>query len=150
MLFPKKITFMLEGTPATARAPLPQIGDALQKPPRIAIKAGGRILFLDPAEIVTVEAQGNYVVLQRLSGVALVLRVSLSVAARKLLPYGFVRIHRSALINAAFVEEIRPCATGDFILRIKGGQEFQVSRTFKRNLHTITPLWLGTDGFSDG
>jgi DNA-binding LytR/AlgR family response regulator len=141
---------MLESPAATALSPLAQIAAALPNRPRIAIKANGRILFLDPAEIVTVEAHGNYVLLHRLSGAALLLRVSLSSAAEKLLPYGFVRIHRSALINAAFVEEIQPWTTGDFILRIKGGKEFHVSRTFKKNLHSITPLWLGTDGFPDG
>lgn len=140
---------MLETRPATVLPHLAQAGAPLPSPPRIAIKASGRILFLDPAEIVTVEAQRNYVLVYRMSGSDLLLRESLSAAAEKLLPYGFLRIHRSAVINAVFVEEIHACTTGDFILRIKGGKEFHVSRTFKKNLRYITPLWLGTDGFSD-
>jgi|SRR5580658_2054058 two-component system, LytTR family, response regulator len=139
---------MLENTPTPTLAPLPQLEAADHSPQRIAIKAGGRILFLDPAEIVRVEAQRNHVLLHRLSGTALLLRVSMSSAAEKLLPYGFARIHRSVLINVAFVEEIRPWTTGDFIIRIKGGKDFHVSRTFKKNLHCITPLWLGTAGFA--
>jgi DNA-binding LytR/AlgR family response regulator len=116
-------------------------------PYRIAIKAEGKILFVDPAEVVTVEAQGNYVLLQRMSGSGFLLRQSLSVVAEKLLPYGFVRIHRSALVNAAYVEEIHTWTTGEYVLRVQGGKEFPVSRTFRKNLHSITPLWLGTDGF---
>ncbi len=115
-------------------------------PPRIAIKAKGRILFIDPADVVTVEAQGNYVLLRRMSGTDL-LRESMSAVAEKLRPYGFVRIHRSVLINASFVEEIHPWTTGEYVLRIKGGKEFNVSRTYKKNLHSIAPLWFGTDGF---
>jgi DNA-binding LytR/AlgR family response regulator len=139
---------MLENTPTPTLEPLPQLEAASDPPYRIAIKAGGRILFLDPAEIVRMEAQRNHVLLHRLSGNALLLRVSMSSAAEKLLPYGFVRIHRSVLINVAFVEEIRPYTTGDFIIRIKGGKDFHVSRTFKKNLHCITTLWLGTAGFA--
>ncbi|HKN61157.1 MAG TPA: LytTR family DNA-binding domain-containing protein [Candidatus Acidoferrales bacterium] len=128
---------------------LPQIEGLLTKPCRIAIKAKGRILFIDPAEVATVEAQGNYVLLQRKSGSDL-LRESISTIAEKLRPYGFVRIHRSVLINASFVEEIEPWATGEYVLRIRGGKEFTVSRTYKKNLHSITPLWFGTDGFRAG
>jgi DNA-binding LytR/AlgR family response regulator len=125
---------------------LPQVEGMLRMPPRIAIKAKGRILFIDPADVVTVEAQGNYVLLRRMSGTDL-LRESMSAVAEKLRPYGFVRIHRSVLINASFVEEIHPWTTGEYVLRIKGGKEFNVSRTYKKNLHSIAPLWFGTDGF---
>ena len=116
-------------------------------PSRIAVKAEGKILFIDPAEVAAVEAQGNYVLLLRMSGSAFLLRQSLSVVADKLLAYGFVRIHRSTLVNAAYVEEIYTRTTGEYVLRIQGGKEFPVSRRFRRDLHAITPLWLGTDGF---
>lgn len=115
-------------------------------PSRIAIKAKGRMLFIDPADVVAVEAQGNYVLFRRTSGSEL-LRESMSAVAEKLRSYGFVRIHRSVLINASFVEEIHPWTAGEYVLCIKGGQEFNVSRTYKKNLHSITPLWFGTDGF---
>jgi two-component system LytT family response regulator len=76
------------------------------------------------------------------------LRESLSVAAEKLLPYGFVRVHRSALINDTFVVEIEPWTTGEYVVRIKGGKEFHASRSYRRNLHSLASLWLGTHGFS--
>jgi DNA-binding LytR/AlgR family response regulator len=132
---------MLENTAPSILAPLPRMESPRTNPSRIAIKANRRILFIDPTEVVTVEVQ-------RLSGPAFLLRQSISAVAEKLLPYGFVRIHRSALVNSAFVEEIRPLTTGESVVRIKGGKEFHVSRTFRKNLHSITPLWLGTDGFA--
>src|SRR5208282_282433 len=125
---------------------LPQIEEMVTKASRIAIKVKGRILFIDPTQVVTIEAQGNYVLLRRMAGSDL-LRESISTIAEKLQPYGFVRIHRSLLINASFVEEIEPCTTGEYVLRIRGGKEFTVSRTYKKNLHSITPLWFGTDSF---
>ncbi len=137
---------MYEKTLSRMHDLLPQIEGMLTRPSRIAIKAKGRILFIDPADVVTVEAQGNYVLLQRKSGSDL-LHESMSTVAEKLRPYGFVRIHRSVLINASFVEEIHPWTTGEYVLRIKGGKEFNVSRTYKKNLHSIAPLWFGTNGF---
>ncbi len=137
---------MLEKTLTQTLDMMPLIEGMLAKLSRIAIKAKGRILFIDPHEIVAVEAQGNYVLLRRKAGSDL-LRESMSAVEEKLRPYGFVRIHRSVIINASFVEEILTLAAGDYVLRVQGGIEFTVSRKYRRNLHAITPLWIGTNGF---
>jgi DNA-binding LytR/AlgR family response regulator len=117
--------------------------------PRIAFKVKGRILFINPGDVVAVQSEGNYVWLRRES-VSHLLRESLSVVAQKLEPHGFIRIHRSVLVNASFVEEIRPYPTGEYGLRVKGGQEYTVTRTYKRNLKFLAAFWLGTGAlFSD-
>jgi two-component system LytT family response regulator len=113
---------------------------------RIAIKGSGRILFIAPDEVTAVQAQGNYVLLQRAAGSDL-LRESISVMAEKLEPYGFIRIHRSTLVNATLVEEIRPRLTGEYRLRVKGGKEYTVTRTYKKNLKSLAEFWIGTDNF---
>jgi DNA-binding LytR/AlgR family response regulator len=118
----------------------------LGKRARIAIKAKGRILFIDPDEIAAVEARGNYILVQRQCGSEL-LRESMSTVEGKLRAYGFVRIHRSVIVNASFVEEILTLGSGDNVVRIKGGKEFTVSRTYKKNLLAITPLWIGSTSF---
>src|ERR1700688_2259529 len=114
--------------------------------PRIAIQAKGRILFINPGEVVAVQAEGNYVLLQRESG-SYFLRESISEVAEKLKPYGFIRIHRSVLVNASFVEEIRPQMTGEYGLRVKGGREYTVTRTYKRNLKSLADFWIGGGTF---
>ncbi len=113
---------------------------------KIAIKAKGRILFINPADIVAVQAEGNYVLLQRDSG-SYLLRESISEMADKLKAYGFIRIHRSVLVNSAFVEEIKPYPTGEYGLRAKGGKEYTVTRTYKKNLKSLAEFWIGTDTF---
>jgi two-component system LytT family response regulator len=120
---------------------LPHLESLVTKATRTAIKAKGNILFVDPADIVFIEAQGNYVLLQRLSG-SYLLRESISTLAQKLEPYGFIRIHRSVLVNVTYVEEIHPWSTGEYVLRIKGGKELTVSRTYKKNLKLIVPCWV--------
>jgi DNA-binding LytR/AlgR family response regulator len=125
---------------------LPQLETLLSKPTKIAIKTKGRILFVDPADVVIVEAQGNYVLLQRQSG-SYLLRESISTMTEKLKPYGFIRIHRSMLVNSSYVEEIQPWTTGEYALRLKGGKEYTVSRTYKNNLRSLARFWVGTESF---
>jgi two-component system LytT family response regulator len=114
---------------------------------KVAIKAKGRILFIDPTEVAIIRAEGNYVLLEKRSG-SYLLREPLSILAEKLKPHGFIRIHRSVLVNTSFVEEIRPWPTGEYVLVIEGGQELTVSRMYKNNLRSIAHLWIGTDAFS--
>ena len=109
---------------------------------RIAIKVKGRVLLIDPSEIVAVQAEGNYVMLQRATD-SYVLRESISVVAEKLKLYGFIQIHRSILVNTSFVEEIKPYLTGEYGLRIKGGREYRVTRTYKKNLKSLAESWIG-------
>jgi two-component system LytT family response regulator len=113
---------------------------------RIAIRAGKRIVFIDSADIIAVEAEGHYVLLQHKSS-GYLLRESISTMEEKLSLFGFVRIHRSSLVNVAFVEEIQPLPTGEYVLRVRGGKKYIVTRTYKKNLHLLAESWIGTNGF---
>ncbi len=113
---------------------------------RVAIKVRGNILFIHLGDVVSVLAQGNYVLLQRATD-SYLLHEPISVVAEKLGPYGLIRIHRSVLVNAAFVEGIRPYSTGEYGLQIKGGKEYTVTRTYKKNLKSLAEFWIGTGAF---
>jgi len=128
-----------------ATAPLVQML-ARQICVRIAIKTKGRILLIDPADIITVEAKGNYVLLRH-TLCSHMLRESISTIEEKLIPHGFVRIHRSVLVNSAFVVELQPWSTGEYILLVKGGARYKVTRTYKKNLQLLAESWIGTNGF---
>jgi DNA-binding LytR/AlgR family response regulator len=112
--------------------------------PRIAFKAKGTILLLNLFDIVAVQAEGNYVSLQYRPHPYLV-HESLSSMANKLEPYGFIRIHRSVVVNISAVEEIQPLPTGEYRLRVRGGMEYLVTRTYKHNLRDLAQLWVGTE-----
>jgi len=119
------------------------------KSAKIAVKAKGKIHLLNPARILAAEAHNNYVLLQQLED-SHMLREQISVLADKLLPFGFIRIHRSVLVNALHVEELEPLLTGAYLLRMKGGREYSVTRTYKRNLQLLARTWIGLDGlFAD-
>jgi DNA-binding LytR/AlgR family response regulator len=117
---------------------------AKRQAPRIAFKSKGSILLLDLADILAVQAEGNYVSLRHRTNAYLV-HESLSSMAEKLKPYGFVRIHRSVVVNISAVEEIQPLPTGEYRLRVKGGKEYLVTRTYKLNLKDLAQLWVGSE-----
>lgn len=117
-----------------------------QRSSKIGIKTNGRILFIDPRDVLAIEAEGNYVLLRREKGSDL-LRESISRVAEKLKPFGFVRIHRSVLVNASFVQDIRPCPTGEYQLRLRDGREYTVTRTYRENLSGLAAYWIGTGTF---
>jgi LytTr DNA-binding domain len=133
-----------DGTAEIAEKAPEQRRSSRSETSRIAINKKGRILFINPSDVLTVVGQGNYVLLQCESNLCR-LRESMSAMAEKLEPYGFVRIHRSVLVNKSWVEEIRPYTPGLYLLRLQGGKEFTVTRTYKKNLKSLAELWLGND-----
>ena len=111
---------------------------------RIAIKAKGRVLFVDPMDVVVARAQGNYVALAHKSGSYLV-RETMATAEQKLTPLGFVRIHRSILVNTTLVKDLRRDNTGTYVLRTTDGKEHPVGRSYRANLKVIARSWLGVE-----
>ncbi|HYL63209.1 MAG TPA: LytTR family DNA-binding domain-containing protein [Candidatus Methylomirabilis sp.] len=105
-------------------------------------------MLINPADILAVEAEGNYVLMRHRND-SYSLREPISNLAEKLKDYGFVRVHRSVLVNSSCVEEIHPGPTGEHTLRIIGGKEYTVSRTYKHNLKWLAQSWIGTDSFVD-
>jgi DNA-binding LytR/AlgR family response regulator len=118
------------------------------KPIKIAIKTKGKILLIHPGDILAVEAEGNYVLLRGARD-SYLLRESISTMAEKLEAYGFIRIHRSVLVNASSVEEIQSGTSGEYMLRIVGGKQYMVSRTYKNNLKSLAHAWIGTHTFAE-
>jgi two-component system LytT family response regulator len=91
-----------------------------------------------------VQAEGNYVSLRHQRNPYLV-HESLSSMAEKLKPCGFIRIHRSVIVNISAVEEIQPLPTGEYRLRLKGGKEYLETRKYKHNLRDLAQLWVGSE-----
>jgi DNA-binding LytR/AlgR family response regulator len=113
---------------------------------RVAIKVRGKILFINLNDVVAVQAKGKCVLLQQKAS-SYLLRESVSVVAKRLETRGFIRIHRSALVNTSFVEEIRSLSTGEYCLRVEGGKEYTVTRTYRKDLKSLAEFWIGTGSF---
>ena len=65
--------------------------------------------------------------------------------AEKLKPYGFIRIHRSVVVNTSAVEEIQPLPTGEYRLRVKGGSNTWLCVHTKITSRDLAQLWVGSE-----
>ena len=110
---------------------------------RIAVKSKGRVVFLDPTTIHFASAEGNYFVLHLANGGAHMLRGMMSEIEEKLEPFGFIRIHRSVVINVKIVKEVQPLPSGDYLLRTTIGRDFHLTRKYKSNLARLATLSVG-------
>jgi two-component system, LytTR family, response regulator len=104
-------------------------------PPRLVLRDGGRTLLMDPESIDWVQAYGVYVRLHA-QGRHVLVRESLTELADQLEEYGFVRIHRSILVNIGRIREIRHRSHGDCAVRLHDGTELTLARTRKAALET--------------
>jgi two-component system LytT family response regulator len=117
-----------------------------QQSPRLAVKTTGRIIFLSPAEVEWIQANGNYVTLHCSNG-SHSIRGTLVEIENALDPRQFLRIHRSVIVNKDCVREVRPWPTGEYVLHLCNGKELTVTRKYKQNLARIAAQGLGRDVF---
>jgi len=112
-----------------------------EKGVRIAIQSKGRVLLLDASKLVAIEAQGNYVLLQQ-QACSHLFRKSISKVEETLVLYGFVRIHRSVVVNSAHVEEIQSTPTGEYRVHMRSGKTYNVGRRYTTNLRSLAEAWI--------
>jgi hypothetical protein len=80
---------------------------------------------------------GNYVEVHLVDGRKPMLRGTLASVETALKPHGFVRTHRSWLVNPLRVRELTAEGSGDFRVGLDGGAEAPVSRRFPQALETL-------------
>lgn len=100
---------------------------------RIPVTSDGRTRFVEVESIDWIEAEDNYVQIHA-GGARHVLRDTLVGIARRLDPDRFVRVHRSALVHATAVREVRTLFHGDLELVLRGGACVRVGRSYRSGL----------------
>ena len=106
------------------------------EPIRIAARDRGRILMVDVRDIDWVEAYGDYVRLH-VHGRGHLVRDTLTRFAARLPRDRFVRIHRSAIVNATRVRELLPRRNREFVVVLKDGTRLRLSRSFRDELQRL-------------
>ena len=100
---------------------------------RIAIKAGGRVIFLEARDIDWIEAAGVYVYLH-VGPKAHLYRATVGQLQERLDPKNFVRVHRSTIINTDRILELKPRTHGDYGIILKDRTELTLSRGYRPQL----------------
>jgi hypothetical protein len=100
---------------------------------RLELRDGGAAMFVPPAEITHIEAAGNYVEVH-MAGRSHLVRGTLAAFETRLAPRGFVRVHRSRLVNRAKIAAIKPTASGDLEIALLDGRVLAGSRRYRAGL----------------
>jgi DNA-binding LytR/AlgR family response regulator len=118
--------------PAASLPPLVRDGAAT-----FDIRDGPRTLRVPISQIAAVSSAGNYVEFNLVDCRKPLMRATLGAIESEFAPKGFVRIHRSWLVNAARVEAIEPAGSGDFTVTLAGGVKAPLSRRFREALEAL-------------
>lgn len=101
---------------------------------RIVFKSRGRILFLPVSDIRWIGAEGNYVRLSTATETHL-LRETMTHLEEKLDPRGFLRVHRSFIVNLKYVKEVRREVSGDSVVIMDSGHKVALGRSYRSVLN---------------
>jgi DNA-binding LytR/AlgR family response regulator len=80
-----------------------------------------------------VGAEGDYVRLY-VPGRSYLHRETMSAMERRLAPGEFVRIHRSTIVRAARIRELRALPNGEYVVVLRDGTELRASRSYADRL----------------
>jgi two-component system LytT family response regulator len=110
-------------------------GNAPQPLERFVVRGGGRLVFVPVDSVDWIEAAGNYVRLHRGSQEHLLRRTLGGLAQR--LGERFVRIRRTALVNATAITALEPYGKGSYVVHLRDGTRLVSSRYAGRALRTL-------------
>jgi two-component system, LytTR family, response regulator len=116
----------------------PDALDLLRREEKLAVRDGGRTVRVDLHSIRWIDAAGDYMCIHTdgdaPNGNTLILRATMRDLEKQLDPQRFPRIHRSTIVNARRVVEMRPHTNGESFLRLDCGQELKLSRSHRDKL----------------
>lgn len=97
------------------------------------IKVSGNIYFVEPKTIRYITAAGYYIEIF-MKDKKLLVRETMESILERLPDEDFVRIHRSHIINAGFLDAINTIGPGEAEALMKDGKMFRISKTYKTAL----------------
>jgi two-component system LytT family response regulator len=104
---------------------------------RLPIKANdGRIMVIRVFDIDWIEADGDYVSVHA-KGKTWLIRETIAAMELRLALSGFVRIHRSTLVNAERVKELRPRDKGEYTVVLNDGTELKLTRNYRASVERL-------------
>lgn len=107
------------------------------EPPLFEIRDGSRRLRVPLSAIAAATSAGNYVEVILTDGRRPLTRATLASVEAELAPHGFVRVHRSWLVNTARVRGLAPERSGDHRIELEGGLTAPLSRRFPQALERL-------------
>ncbi len=101
----------------------------------LSFREGGRVVSLRVADILWAESRGNYLRVHMRDGLRTV-RGTMTALQGQLPAQGFLRIHRTMLVNVQQIREYRTSDSGNSVL-MADGEELSVSRRLRGPVHAV-------------
>jgi len=101
-----------------------------QTPNWLPIRNGRETVRVSVQSIEWVDAAGDYLCIHA-DGNTHILRATMREMENLLDPRLFQRVHRSTIVNLTRVKSLRAHMNGEYFLRLDGGQELKLSRTYR-------------------
>jgi len=101
-----------------------------QSPNWLPIRNGRETVRVPVDSIEWVDAAGDYLCIHA-CGHTHILRATMREMEHLLDPRLFQRVHRSTIVNLTRVKSLRAHMNGEYFLRLEGGQELKLSRTYR-------------------
>jgi len=117
-------------------------------PYRLVVKSPGQLLFIEVGSIDWVEAADYYACLHIGSDTHLIRR-TLADLERDLSGQGFVRIHRSAIVNLNRVRGLELQSSGEFAVVLASGAQLRLSRSYRKRLQDLLAAKAAGDAKSE-
>ena len=108
---------------------------------RFTVRTGSRIQIVQADDVEWIGAAGDYAELHA-HGRAYLLRETMASLEQSLNPATFLRIHRSRIVQAGKIVELRSIENREFVVRLSDGSEHRSSRTHAHGLER----WLSSSG----
>jgi len=97
---------------------------------QVIVKTDGRHVFLAPSDIAWLEVVGKEVRVHA-TGSTIVVREPMNSVAQRLDPAKFIRVHRSAIVNRAYIREVQPWFKGDYVIILRNGARVVTGRSYR-------------------
>ncbi|HEX8334820.1 MAG TPA: LytTR family transcriptional regulator DNA-binding domain-containing protein [Segetibacter sp.] len=117
---------------------IPDLKKALKKlyeedvPSTISIKDGTKIYIVHLEEVSYIESAGNYAMFYTKE--RKYLHKETLQTLEESLPSTFIRVHKSVIVNTAYIKELHSLMNGDYIIKLKDGKEIKLSRNYRSRL----------------
>ena len=117
--------------------------DAPGRPSHLSIKDGREITNVSIADIVWIDAAGDYLCIHTLEETH-ILRGTMKKLETILDPARFVRVHRSTIVNGQHVKSMRSHTNGEYFLTLDCDKELKLSRTYRKNVELLGGVSLSS------
>jgi two-component system LytT family response regulator len=99
----------------------------------LAVRHRGHLLHVANTDIRVIEARGNYALLYTAAAKYMV-RETMAALEARLGAHGFLRVHRSVIVNLAYLKGVVPRGSGDHVAVLADGTRLRFGRMYYARL----------------